>query len=382
MQRPPGALSDLRTMPTCQIELHSPARCGVTLNLSDQNRLRWTVAAVRSHAQLRDSLAQHAQASAAHITDNIHLMERGNALSAHDAPEGVHVVLWDGYNSLLELQARQPTIAARTDIVYLCIGMVPEVVAVLPAGTMPLYDPEPASAADMASNQHARMPAGYDFHRQLRTRLRMLRNWQISHDRHRQLSQGGMVVFCGLIRPSESVLQGFLRGTQINPGWVQSSGLVNMAWQGQVHTVKATLLSACTQLMNELRALSSPTPADWAAVYSLMNVMHRLGTLCQIHAQSKRLFVNEYAQQQHFDPYDAAGYRHNLFVDFGSVRGPDALYPRRVDMELNGKPSLSLRWLHVGHTVADCLQEDSTDWLWQRCSADAALSLAKLESLR
>lgn len=368
-------------MPTCQIELRSPVRCGVTLELSDQNRMRWTVAAVRSHARLRDSLAHHARANAAHITDNIRLMERGPALSAQDAPEGVHVVLWDGYNSLLELQARQPSIAARTDIVYLCIGMVPEVVAVLPAGTLPLYDPEPSSAGDMASSQHARMPAGYDLQRQLRTRLRMLRNWQISRERHKQLSQGGMVVFCGLIRPSESVLQGFLRGTHINPAWVQSSGLVNLAWQGQVSPVKATLLSACAQLLNELRALSAPSPADWAAVYSLMNVMHRLGTLCQIQAESPRLFVNEYAQQQHFDPYDAAGYGRNLFIDFGSVRGPDALYPRRVDMELNGKPSLSLRWLPEGHTVADCLQEDRTDWLWQRCSADAARSLAKLKTL-
>lgn len=369
-------------MPTCQIELRSPIQCGVTLNLSDQNRLRWTVAAVRSHARLRDSLARHARGTTPHITDNIHLMERGHALSAHDAPEGVHVVLWDGYNSLLELQARRPDIAARNDIVYLCIGMVPEVVAVLPVGTLPLYDPEPSSAADMASSKHARMPAGYDLLRRLRTRLRMLRNWQISRERHRQLSHGGRIVFCGLIRPSENVLQGFLRGTNINPGWVQSSGLANLEWQGQAHTVKATIQSACVQLLNELRALQAPSPADWAAVYSLMNVMHRLGTLCQIHAESERLFVNEYAQQQHFDPYDAAGYGHNLFVDFGSVRGPDALYPRRVDMELNGKPSLSLRWLPEGHTVADCLHEDRTDWLWQRCTTDAARSLARLKTLR
>lgn len=369
-------------MPQCDLYLRTPAFCKVSIELADANRVRWSVAALRSHARLRSSLSAHAQAGVAHLVDNIVLMGQAQTGTPHDVPPGTHVVLWDGYNSLLELHSRQPDIAQRQDLVYLCVGMVPEVIDALPAGTLPLYATDPRSAIDMASSQHVRLPLAYDLGRKLRTRLRLIRNWHISRERHRQLSRGGRIVFCGLIRPSEHVLRGFLRGTQLDTSWVNDSGLVNLAWQGRSAMVKESVLSACAQLLDNLRHITAPTPADWAGVYTLMNVMHRLGTLSLISEATDALFVNEFAQNQHLDPYDAAGYRHNLFVDFGSVRGPDALYPRTVDMALNNKPSLTLRWLPDGDRVARCLAADTPAWLWRRCEEDAQRCVAALQALR
>lgn len=369
-------------MPTCHIELRAPTACRIALTLADANRVRWTVAAVRSHAALRASLFSHSHAGVAHLVDNIVLMGQVETGTANDVLPGTHVVLWDGYNSLLELHSRHPAIAQRQDLVYLCVGMVPEVIDALPAGTLPLYATDPHSVIDMASSQHVRLPLAYDLGRRLRTRLRLLRNWHISRERHRQLSRGGRIVFCGLIRPSEHVLKGFLRGTQLDASWVHDSGLVNLSWQGRSALVKETVLSACAQLLDNLRHIAAPTPADWAGVYTLMNVMHRLGTLSLVSEATDALFVNEFAQNQHLDPYDAAGYERNLFVDFGSVRGPDALYPRTVDMALNHKPALTLRWLPDGDRVARCLAADTPEWLWRRCEEDAQRCVAALQTLR
>jgi hypothetical protein len=368
-------------MLTCQIELRHPWACAITVRLADANKLRWTVAAVRSHARLRDSLINSAQGGATQIIDNVSLLELAPPARQQAVPLGTHVVLWDGYNSLLELHAIQPELTQRQDVVYLCVGMVPEVAQAMPVGTLPLYDPDPATASGMASSQNVRLPWGYDLQRRLRSQLRLLRNWQISRDRHRQLSEGGRIVFCGLVRPSEHVLNGFLRGTQIAPSWVQRSGLVNLEWRGRSAAVRQVIESACTQLIDELRALPAPAPADWAGVYTLMNVMHRIGTLSLISEATEALFVNEFTLNQHLDPYDAAGYGRNLFLDFGSVRGPEALYPRTVDIALNAKPSLALRWLPDGERMSRCRAPDTPSWLWRRCQDDAQRSAVALQAL-
>ncbi|WP_159098978.1 hypothetical protein [Aquabacterium olei] len=300
-----------------------------------------------------------------------------------DSPScGAHIVLWDGYNSLLELHSKRPQLASRSDIVYLCVGMVPEVVAALPASTLPLFDPASSDPGDLVSRHYVVLPFAYDIQRALRTRVRMLRNRWISSDRHRMLCKGGLLVFCGLVRPSKNVLSGFLRGTKISPNWVQRSGLIDLEWLGQSGSVCRTLTKATSELIHELRRIESPTPADWACAYTLMNVMHRLGTLSLISDWTPSLFVNEFSQDKHLDPYDAAGYRNNVFLDFGSVRGPDRLYPRTVDMALNHKPTLALRWLPENEGVSGrCLQDDTPGWLWERCEIDAGRSLSALQQL-
>jgi hypothetical protein len=84
-----------------------------------------------------------------------------------------------------------------------------------------------------------------------------------------------------------------------------------------------------------------------------------MGTLSIVNAISRKLLVNEYGLQAHLDPYDTAAYRNNLFIDFGSTRGPDPVYPRTVDLMVNNKPHKSLRLIAVDERFVDFLK--STD---------------------
>jgi hypothetical protein len=93
------------------------------------------------------------------------------------------------------------------------------------------------------------------------------------------------------------------------------------------------------------------------------------------------LLVNEYGYQTHLDPYDAHGYRHNLFVDFGSTRGPDLCYPRTVDLAMTHKPVVSLRFLSQGQTMLDFLKVSDEASLWLACERDAQAVLHSHQTL-
>lgn len=99
---------------------------------------------------------------------------------------------------------------------------------------------------------------------------------------------------------------------------------------------------------NVYKALSSTpliTPEDICAAYSILNILHRLCVISILKGMHLPLFLNEYGISKHLDPYDALCYSQNLFIEFGSQRGVDLLYPRTVDLIRTRKKFTSLRLL-------------------------------------
>jgi hypothetical protein len=73
--------------------------------------------------------------------------------------------------------------------------------------------------------------------------------------------------------------------------------------------------------------------------------LHRLCVISILKRMQLPLFLNEHGFRRHLDPYDAFCYSQNLFIDFGSQRGVDPLYPRIVDMIRTRKKFTPLRLL-------------------------------------
>ena len=160
----------------------------------------------------------------------------------------------------------------------------------------------------------------------------------------------------------------------LRPAVVPLGGL---DWRGPIDKVRGALL----QVFETLLAQRPRTPADLAALYAMLNVLHRMGTLAHLNAMTLKLFVNEYGLQPHFDPYDARGYCGNVFIDFGSTRGPDLVYPRTVDLWSNHKRSASLRFLPQSERLAPWLKSTDAPAFWALCEAQAHLSMSTLDGL-
>lgn len=344
-------------------------RTFLELVASDFNRQRWMVNALRGNEQLGESLRASAHNGRVMLIDSTKLIRRADA-----PPPGTHMVLWDGLNSLLELQEEGPVWLAQAHLVPVCVGMFPETCKGLLSGTLPLFDQQHLRLADGAG---VAVPLSHSLRAWAQVGLRPLQNWRLAPDRHRLLKQGGQIVFCGLVQPSEHVLMGLLRGSQLAAQAGKVLPLVHTAWLGQPHAVQQAMAPVLALLQQQLlNAAVPPEAADWACAYSLVNVMQRMAVLSVLSTRTTALFVNEYAKQQHLDPYDAVGYRRNVFIDFGSTRGPDAIYPRTADLLLNGKPPLSLRFLQPGQLLAAALAAWTPDSFWAMCvqQADAALA--------
>lgn len=375
-------------MDSCTVTLSGAPAVPVRLLFSDFNRLRWAIAALRVNAALRAALRRAAQDGAPPLlVESLTLQREGLGLLP---ATGACVVLWDGLNSLIELWQCHPALRQRSDLRYLHVGQLPEVDAALPAGSMGLYPLEalldaPLDASPVAVPWPVR--ARVACRRALRPWLNRLRQ----PERHQRLSAGGWLVFCGGVRPSQMTLDDLFRDGVLPALRQALQPLAGLPWDAQPGPARCALQQAFGHLRTVALGLVAPppspplpaarTPAEWACLYTALNQLHRIGTLMALQASTPRLFVNEFQVHPHFDPYDAQAYGSNLFLDFGSTRGTEVLYPRRLDMVETRKPVASLRLLAPGESVAAWFRVHDWHAFWRRCDNDALAALSALAAL-
>jgi len=312
-------------------------------------------------------------------TEETHMMDSTSLLNVHSLglSEKSHVILWDGLNSLIELWQAKPLLKNRHDLVYLHVGHFMDVADAFPANSMSLFSHSTNEQLLGGSESSLRVPAWIDMASKAREYLRPLRNRQCAPAKHRVLQRGGQIVFCGLICPDRSVIDTFFRG-MTSSGLRQSlAPLEGLQWQGRLAAVRKAVVRIYGQIQQE-KVISA---AHSACLYSVLNVIHRIGTLVQIDAATPNLFVNEYGREGHFDPYCARAYANNLYLDFGSTRGPDMVYPRSVDILSNQKPCKSFRLIHSDHSLQDYLASSSEEDFWNACAEHASESLAGLKAI-
>jgi hypothetical protein len=339
------------------IEIRLPAADSQTrLTLTDFNRLRWTVGALRLNVELSQRLA--ARHDGLVIVDSTGLMRPKTPMP----PLGSCIVLWDGLNGLMELQHAIPRLERRTDLKYLYVGSFKDLQSDFPPRSEPLFPeavpPRPAPIL---------VPLWLDVVSKVRAWARPILNSRRSPDAHTRLRGGGCLVFCGLVRPSTAVLDGFFRGTTMSSLRQAMEPLVELNWTADLERTRNRVAGAYAAVA----AAKYQGTADLAAVYSLLNLMHRIATLCRLQYVGVPLLVNEFGVHPFFDPYDANAYRQNLFIDFGSTRGNDLIYPRTMDLILQRKACKNLRFLPPDIRMVDFLANTDADGFLALCDSHA-----------
>jgi|GEM_PF-2156109 len=363
-------------MDACRITLPEAPHQPVHLAFSDFNRLRWALEALRANPALRQHVL--ADAPEPRLTDSIAL-NGGTRLPWSGS--ATHVVLWDGLNSLIEWQTQGQTQGQATPTV-LYVGQLPEAEAAMPAGAQPLY---PRGDAGLPPTAAFPMPAPVRLRAWARRTLRPWVQRLRQPEAHRALSEGGCLVFCGAVRHNRMLLDDSFRGAHLPALRAELDDLIGLPWRTEPARAQARICQAITQLQCAAQALQ-PAPsathaAEWACLFNVLNLLHRQHTLSLLAQQTERLRVIEFGQQPHFDPYDAAAYEGNAFLDFGSTVGTECLYPRRIDIERNGKAVVALRLLAPGESVSGWLQHQGAAGFARQSEADAERALAALRAL-
>jgi hypothetical protein len=351
-------------MQKCQIVIDGErgrSRHMLTASLSDFNRMRWAVGALRCNPFIIDD-------GASTLLDSTALL---NGLTP--VPHGSHIVLWDGINSLIELEAAVPSLVGRHDLRYLYVGRLPETVASFPERSQPLFPSGAPDAVALKRRDDVHVPAWFGIQGHVRATLRPLRNRRISQASHQALARGGQLVFCGAVRPTAAILDAIFMGTHWTALRREMTCLEGLEWRYQATNVEVLVCRAFSAIL----ATDPKDAAEAACLYALLNTLHRLGTLAILSARSSALLVNEYGYQTHLDPYDAYAYRRNLFVDFGSTRGPDLCYPRTVDLALTRKPFEQLRLLAQDQTIQGFLGACGVNDLWSMCESGAKTLISR-----
>ena len=367
-------------MDACRITLPEAPHQPVHLAFSDFNCLRWALEALRVHPGLRQRLL--ADAPEPRLTDSIAL--NGGASLPWSGP-ATHVVLWDGLNSLIEWQAQQAAHAVETASIVpkvLYVGQLPEAEAAMLVGAQPLY---PRGDTGLPQAEAFPMPARVRLRAWARRTLRPWVQRLRQPEAHRTLSEGGCLVFCGAVRHNRMLLDDSFRGAQLPALRAELDDLIGLPWRTEPARAQARIRQAVTQLQCAAQALQ-PAPhathaPEWACLFNVLNLLHRQHTLSLLAQRTERLRVIEFGQQPHFDPYDAAAYAGNAYLDFGSTVGTECLYPRRIDIERNGKAVVALRLLAPGESVAGWLQQQGAAGFARQSEADAERALAALRRL-
>ncbi len=370
-------------MQSCRITLPEAPQQPVHLAFSDFNRLRWALEALRAHPALRQALL--ASSPLPRLTDSAAL-QTGASFPWQGA--ATHVVLWDGLNSLIELRTRCPGLWAEgvPEPVWLFVGQLPEAEAALPAHAQPLY---PRGDVGLPVRDAMALPARV---RLLAWARRTLRPW-VQRMRqpvpHRQLAEGGNLVFCGAVRHNRMLLDDSFRGARLPALRAALEDLIDLPWRTEPQPAQARIRLAVAQLQKAAQALDPAHQAmnaanapEWACLFNVLNLLHRQHTLSLLAQATQHLHVIEFGQQPHFDPYDAAAYAGNAFLDFGSTVGTERLYPRRIDIERNGKTVVPLRLLAPGESVGAWLSTQGEAGFVRQSEADAERALAVLAGMR
>lgn len=362
-------------MPSCTLYFDEAPERPVRLVFSDFNRLRWAVDALRVHQSLRHSLLVSAENLL--LMDSVILHEA----EGQHARQPTHVVLWDGLNSLIELRQRRNDLHPSAEPQMLFVGQFPEAEACMPVGAWPLYPrgvneswtwPERAAGV--------RVPKGVSLHawsrRQLRPFVQSIRQREV----HRRMAAGGYLVFCGAVRHNSMLLSDSFRGAHALLATLRTEleDLSDLPWDTEPQRAQARIARAVAQLQHSARGLCvlpAPMPVEhaaaWAGLFNVLNLLHRQFVLSLLNQRTDQLTVIEFGRQRHFDPYDAAAYRDNLFLDFGSTCGSELLYPRRLDIARNGKQLVSLRLLKPEQTLAAWFREQGAEGFLRQANADA-----------
>jgi len=337
----------------------------VELLLSDFNRLRWTLFALERSSSLRSSLLN---CDVAYITDSILVMNNPKVLD-----KSSHIVLWDGFNSYIELVNKLPSISDRTGLIYLYVGTFKELQNALPAGAITMFANE-----GLVSSEKVKVPLIFRLFSLVMTNARFYKNWMSDSARHNHLLSRRSIVFCGLVTPSTDVIKNFLRGTQLTSFAPVLKLLCDLNWQQNYDEIKLTII----KVLERVRLSTQPNPADLSCIYSIFNICHRLLVLSYLHSKNCDLFISEYGRHKHIDPYDAFAYQQNLYVDFGSSRGPDEWYPRTIDMQNTNKKIVSLRFLHESESMVDFLETTSAEAFINLCESGAIQVLKTFQALK
>lgn len=263
-----------------------------------------------------------------------------------------HIVLWDGFNSYIELVNKLPSVRDRADLIYLYVGSFKELKNALPAEAITLFADE-----GLVPSEKVKVPLIFRLFSLMRTNTRFYKNWMSDSARHMQLLNRRNIVFCGLVTPSADAVKNFLRGTQLTSLAPVLKQMCNLDWQQNYDEIKLTII----KVLEKVRLSKSQNPADLSCIYAIFNISHRLLVLSYLHSKNCDLFVSEYGRHKHIDPYDTFAYQQNLYVDFGSSRGPDERYPRTIDMINTNKKFVSLRFLHESESMVDFLDTTSAE---------------------
>lgn len=308
--------------------------------MGDFNRLRWVYYALRTNSALRRVL-QECESRSPAMVDSPHLIQH------HVAPAvGSFVVLWDGFNSYLELLRECPSLIDRSDLTFVYVGTFAEITAALPQRALKLF-PEYGSF----QKQEIDAPLGFRAALKLKTSLRGLKNYASATARHRQLSGGGNLAFCGLVRPTKQVVANMLTNAKLLSLQSGFEKLGAHHWQADpktIHTLVRAIYRQCQQL-------ECSSAEDYSGIYAVLNLCSRVFVVNALHARGSKIFINEFGFQNNFDPYDVHAYGNNTYLDFGSSRGACHWYPRTMDMQATGKRFVALRMIQEQQSLRSYL---------------------------
>jgi hypothetical protein len=342
----------------------------VDIRTTSHNSLRWVIQAIDSNAQFANSLVQHGADGPVMLTDSIYLLTHGDA--AAQLPMHAHIVFWDGLNSYVELLARQPALALRTDLRFYVVGWLRGVALDPGVQIEPLYAPAMTEKAKAWKRMGGLGPAyyapyWYRAHTSLLTHARYFKNRMADRHKHQTLVRGGKIVFCGLVTPTAPNVDAFFMGVELPALRQACQGLTTLTYTSGAQAID----SVVGPILAAIRSAGVAEASELACVYSILNVLHRIKTLSLLQAMDADLFVNETRNTLRFDPYDCFRYRKNLYLDFGSTRGPDAIYPRTLDLHMTGKRFVSVRLLGERQTIRDYLDTLTLQAFSAACQAHA-----------
>jgi hypothetical protein len=311
---------------------------------TSHNSLRWAAQAIDVNERLATSLGECSITKPPLLTDSIYLLI--HRFEPNILPENSHVILWDGMNSYLELIENFPSVVNRPDLRFFVVGWLDGVISRSEIQVEPLY---PLTISDHAMQWKKVLRRGSKFHSpywyrtltSVLTHVRYCKNWVSDTHKHRTLATGGKIVFCGLVTPTSHNLDAFFIGAALPGLRSMCEALTGLKYTDDVQAIDRKM----RPIIEVIRESSFRDASSLACVYSLLNVMHRIATLSFLHSLGADLFVNETRSSSRFDPYDSFYYQKNLYIDFGSTRGPDAVYPRTLDLLLTRKRYISFRYL-------------------------------------
>jgi hypothetical protein len=350
----------------------------VEINMTNHNFLRWAAMAIDTNKVLANSLKAHSKDTLL-LTDYLYLIAK------HDQnkhlPENMHVILWDGINSYIELVQKIPNIHERADLKFFAVGWLKGLMFEKKINIMPLYpETAPDSAKQwgnlLAFNHTFLVQFSYRALTSLMSYLRFFKNWYADSKRHFELSRGKKIVFCGMVTPKESQLKDFFRDADLPKLFLACQPLARINYFGD----ELEIDRVTNQILEEIGKANLKSSTEFACVYSILNTLHRVMTLAILCRITDALFINESRNNSWIDPYDSYFYKQNLYLDFGSVRGPDAIYPRTLDMIMKDKVYLSLRFIEKNQPLDDYLSTFSSQAFLKNCETHAHVVLQKHES--